>query len=398
MIVKLYWPANGSFEQALERLKREKPFQPFSKEVLLFIQALSKRFMKLRNYPEVVALGYWLRKAHIQEMKASWEKENDGKIVKARGTVFHIAPSNVDTIFVYSWMLSLLAGNNNVIRISSKEQLNDLMRIVIEELAQPEFQHIANRTILCTYGHDENATEVISANCQTRVIWGGDETIRAIRKVPLAPIANELAFPDRFSLASLNSEKVAQLDEQALDQLLEKFYNDVFWFDQMACSSPRLVVWGGENQEEVKTRFWTAFERKVQSKQYELFAATQVLKLTTSLWMAAAEEVNAVENRAYFSRVQLTDVPAEARERHCGGGLFFEYNVEQLKDLSSIIIDKDQTLSYFGFEQQQLVELADHIATRGLDRIVPIGQALDFNGVWDGQSFLRSFTREVVLL
>lgn len=397
-MVKLYWPANGSFEQALERLKREKTFPPFSEEVLLFIQSLSKKFVKMRNYPEVVALGYWLRKAHIQEMKASWEKENDGKIVKARGTVFHIAPSNVDTIFIYSWMLSLLAGNNNVIRISSKEQLNDLMRIVIEELAQPEFQHIANRTILCTYGHDENATEVISANCQTRVIWGGDETIRAIRQIPLAPIANELAFPDRFSLAALNSEDIAQLDEQALDRLLEQFYNDVFWFDQMACSSPRLVVWVGENQEEVKTRFWSAFEQKIQSKQYDLFSATQVLKLTTSLWMAAEKEVDIVENGTYFSRVQLTDVPAEARERHCGGGLFFEYDVEQLGDLSSVIIDKDQTLSYFGFEQEQLVELVENISTRGLDRIVPIGQALDFDGVWDGQSFLRSFTREVVLL
>lgn len=396
--MKLYWPVNGTFEQAFERLSQETPFRPFDEELLPFIQSLSKRFVKMREFPEVVALGYWLRKAHIQEMKMAWERDIAGKVVKARGTVFHIAPSNVDTIFVYSWMLSLLTGNRNVIRISSKERLNNLMGVVLEELARPEFEHIANRTILCTYGHDENATEVISRNCHTRVIWGGDGTIREIRRIPLAPIANELAFPDRFSLATFNTERIAQLDERELDQLLQQFYNDVFWFDQMACSSPRLLVWVGEKNVEVKNKFWSAFERKIQSKQYELFAATQVLKLTTSFWMASDVEVNAVENRNYFTRVQLKDISEEARERHCGGGLFFEYDVNELNDLASIIIDKDQTLSYFGFEQEQLVELVETISTRGLDRIVPIGQALNFDSVWDGQSFLRSFTREVVLL
>ncbi len=148
--------------------------------------------------------------------------------------MFHIAPSNVDTIFVYSWMLSLLAGNRNIIRISSKEQkgLNVLLQIIIEELTRPEFQKIAQQTIICTYGHEENATAVLSSACQTRVIWGGDVTISAIRSVPLAPLANELTFPDRFSLAVLNSEIISKLNEKELDNLVEQFYNDVFWFDQ----------------------------------------------------------------------------------------------------------------------------------------------------------------------
>ena len=37
-----------------------------------------------------------------------------------RGLVFHVPPANVDTIFVYSWALSALAGNSNVVRISSR--------------------------------------------------------------------------------------------------------------------------------------------------------------------------------------------------------------------------------------------------------------------------------------
>ncbi|WP_253734930.1 acyl-CoA reductase [Lysinibacillus fusiformis] len=398
-MMQLFWPKNIEFEVAIEQLSSNKPNQPFDQEVVAFTQALSKRFLRIRELPEVVALGYWLRKANIKEMQTTFERDTSDRIVRSRGTVFHIAPSNVDTIFVYSWMLSLLAGNRNVIRISRKEQngLNVLLQIIIEELARNEFQKIAKQTIICTYGHEENATAEISAACQTRVIWGGDETISAIREIPLAPLANELAFPDRFSLAVLNSEIIPKLDEVQLDRLLEQFYNDVFWFDQMACSSPRLITWCGENQQAI-IRFWSAFEQKIQQKQYELMAATQVLKYTTSLILATDSKIEDLKNGTYFSRVKLSDVPVGIRERHCGGGLFYEYKVDKLEDLADVLIDKDQTIAYFGFERKELGSLIDAISSRGIDRIVPIGKALDFSGVWDGQNFLTSFTREVIII
>ncbi|MGF0468601.1 acyl-CoA reductase [Lysinibacillus sp. fkY74-1] len=390
--MKVFWPKNVNFEDALCNLNRKKLYKPFAEETIAFTQKLSKRFVRIRSMPEVVALGYWLRKSNIKQMQEEFERATRGKVVRGRGTAFHIAPSNVDTIFVYSWMLSLLAGNRNIIRISSKTEINELLQIILEEL--PNFISVAEQTLICTYGHNQNATEVLSLACHTRVIWGGDETIKVIRNIPLAPIANELAFPDRFSLAILNSEKVKLLDNEALDALLEKFYNDVFWFDQMACSSPRLVVWIGEKIE----TFWTEFERKIQKKQHELLAATQVLKYSTSLQLAAENYVEKVVPITNFSRIKLNDVPVDVREKHCGGGVFFEYEVENLIDLEQIIIDKDQTIAYFGFEQPELEELIESISTRGIDRIVPIGQALNFDGVWDGQSFLTSFTREVIIL
>jgi len=397
--MKLFWPKITDFEEALEQLSAQRPNNPFEDEVVAFTQALSKRFLRMRELPEVVALGYWLRKANLKGMQENFEQSNANKIVRARGTTFHIAPSNVDTIFVYSWMVSLLAGNRNIIRISSKDQngLNVLMQIIVEELASGKFENVAKQTIICTYGYEENVTTVLSAACHTRVIWGGDITIRAIREIPLAPLANELAFPDRFSLAVVNSEVVSSLDEVQLDNLVEQFYNDVFWFDQMACSSPRLVAWCGKNQQAVES-FWTAFAQKVQQKQYELIAATQVLKYTTSLLLTTDKEVDKLETGTYFTRIELTGVPVEIRERHCGGGLFYEYHVDKLVALADVLIDKDQTIAYFGFNREELQALVKAIETRGIDRIVPIGNALDFNGVWDGQSFLTSFTREVVII
>ena len=389
--MKLFWPKNYQFEEAINQLKQQKTNTLFSEELLQFTQSLSKRLLKFRNIPEVVALGYWLRASNIKQIKQQFEQGNENKVIRARGIIFHIAPSNVDTIFVYSWILSLLAGNLNVIRISSKNEVNELLAIIIEEIEKSEA--VANTTIICTYGRDENVNETLSSICHTRVVWGGNETVNTFRNIPLSPLANELAFPDRFSLAVLNSDVVNNLTVDELDQLLEKFYNDVFWFDQMACSSPRLVIWRGQ----CKVDFWGQFERKIIEKKHELVAATQVLKYTSNLRLAVENFVNKVNHKQYFSRVDMNSIPPEAREQHCGGGLFFETYVDEITDVASIIVDKDQTITYFGFNREELKEFTEQITSRAIDRIVPIGQALDFNNTWDGQSFMTSFTREIII-
>lgn len=399
--MRFFWPLQKG-EAALQELQSRKPFEPFADEVLLFIQALSQRFVKMRQHPEIVALGFWMRRTHIAEMQSVWAKETVGRVMKARGTAFHLAPSNVDTIFVYSWILSMLAGNCNIIRLSSKEQLqmNGLLAGMLEELAKPQFQEIAERTIILTYAHDDATTARISRLSHTRVVWGGDATVNRIRQIALAPMANELVFPDRFSMSMLKAEAIQVLQETELKQLAERFYNDSYWFDQMACSSPRLILWTGSKEAVIQAQevFWTMVERVIAAKQYAIAPAVRVQKLATSLWLAAEPETIKVHDRQLLSRVQMDRMAEEFRERHCGGGFFYELVLEDETGIADVVVDKDQTLSYFGYSREELLEAADRLQTRGIDRIVPIGQALNFQTVWDGQRFLNSFTREIVIL
>ncbi|MEK5040752.1 acyl-CoA reductase [Sporosarcina sp. FSL K6-3457] len=400
--MRVFWPKSQNWREVIFDLRKQETLTPFHPEVLSFVQALSMRLVRMRAYPEVVALGYWLRRAHIHEMKEAWLEETKNRFVKSRGTVFHLAPSNVDTIFIYSWMLSLLAGNRNIIRVSGKEQLqtNALLSVIIDVLQEAEHTTIAERTIVLTYDHSEQVTAFLSSECHTRVVWGGDETVNAIRRIQLAPIANELVFPDRFSLAVLNAEAVLHAKSEEKEQLLQRFYNDSFWFDQMACSSPRLIVWTGSNEviEAVQIEFWSLFDQVIRAKEAELMSAIQVQKFATGLALAAEVETKEFKHGTTFSRVSFERVPANVRERHCGGGLFFECKATELAGVSTMIVDKDQTVSYFGFSKEELGAFVEQVPTRGIDRIVPVGQALDFDGVWDGQSFLKSFTREVVIL
>jgi hypothetical protein len=98
------------------------------------------------------------------------------------------------------------------------------------------------------------------------------------------------------------------------------------------------------------------------------------------------------------SRMHLaTEAHSQFRSVEFGGGLFFETEIPRLEQLASLLTERDQTLAYFGFQHPQLKELALSLPTRAIDRIVPIGSALDFNTVWDGGNLLQSFSRQIDL-
>jgi len=231
------------------------------------------------------------------------------------------------------------------------------------------------------------------------VIGGGDKTVRAIRAVPLPPQAAELTFADRFSLAALSARAVAELAEEPLRELVHHFYNDAFWFHQMACSSPRLVWWigGGAETEAARRRFWPLLADKLRREGYGLPESAHILRWAAALYYAAQPYTVAVSapNAALPQLVGVEALPPEARQAHGGAGLFLEGRYERLADAASAVTRKDQTLAYFGFEREELLAFARSVPAGGIDRIVPIGQALAFGGVWDGYHLLTYFSREI---
>ena len=54
-------------------------------------------------------------------------------------------------------------------------------------------------------------------------------------------------------------------------------------------------------------------------------------------------------------------------------------------------------MSYFGFRTAELRDLGQRLNGRGVDRFVPIGQALTFNRFWDRMDLLQELTRRVYI-
>lgn len=401
--MNFFWPKQpGEWKFIIDSVYKASPLSPFHTEVLNFLQTVSKVILKdhsYRKHPELIALAYWLRKAHLKEMQDAFQEKTAGKLLLAKGTSLHFSPSNVDTIFVYSWVLSMLAGNKNMIRISGRkqDQTDLLLQALIKGLES--YPVIGERTAIFTYDHQDEYTLYLSERCHTRVIWGGDQTVKTIRSVPLAPLASEMAFPDRFSLAAIDAGSILECSEPGFDEAIHRFYNDSYWFGQMACSSPRLIVWTGDKDQilQAQERFWPALNQFLKKKDEELYAALQVQKLTTGYLLSTDKDAIHFDHSSHFSRLKLTAIGEGVREQHCGGGLFLELEIQQLDELIPYLADKDQTLSYYGYTKEQLQEFAQKLVNRGIDRIVPFGQALDFEGVWDGNDLIMNFTREIVI-
>ena len=96
-------------------------------------------------------------------------------------------------------------------------------------------------------------------------------------------------------------------------------------------------------------------------------------------------------------RIEVSHLTAGDREMHAGGALFLELVLSRLDALPMVLTSRDQTLTTFGFKQEDLVAVLPHLPPHAADRIVPVGDALRFDPVWDGNDLLHSFTRHVVV-
>jgi len=75
--------------------------------------------------------------------------------------------------------------------------------------------------------------------------------------------------------------------------------------------------------------------------------------------------------------------------------MFYEHNLPNLNLISKLISGKVQTITYFGFKKEELYKFFEKEKPAGVDRIVPIGTALDIGPIWDGHDIINVLSREV---
>ncbi len=349
-----------------------------------------------RRYPELGTLGFFLRPTRLREVL---DRAGDGPadtVRSARGLIFHLPPANVDTIFVYSWALAALAGNAGIVRVSPRAggATTLLLRLLNEQLTTAD-PVIARTQRMVGYGHDDSVTGTFSAACDLRVIWGGDETVRRIRAIPLAPAARDLTFPDRSSFAVVAIDAWRAADESTRDDLARRLANDAYWFDQAACSSPRalFLIGAATHAAAVRDDLLTRVAAAAHDQERDRDPAMAVQRRVSAYDLVAAGSAEAVwPYGSAVLGVGLTS-PADTPRRWLGAGVFPVATVPTLTDLAAILQRRDQTLAVFGFTPAQLRDLVGSIGSGGVDRIVPLGSALAFTPVWDGYDLFAEFCR-----
>ncbi|MBC8037226.1 MAG: gamma-glutamyl phosphate reductase [Rhizobiales bacterium] len=375
----------------------------FAEDLVSLCDVLSRRLLQAmdpREYPEVGALAFWLRRASIVQLRKNILGQIPKHVVLVpRGIALHFPPTNVDTVFVYSWALSFLVGNRNLIRLSRRHDglSAKLAHVLGQVLAESDSAAVRSNTLILAYDHDDATSTDLSALADLRIVWGGDDTVNHMRALPLPPLASEVVFPSRTSLAVLSAGSVLALEDAALEHFAQDFYEDVYAFDQLACSSPRRVVWLGDADEagRASRRFFTALASVVAEKNYALETATVLSKLTLAAGGLADGKVDRLDR--YGNAVTVMGMTARQGflEEFCGGGLFEECRVQTLAEVASALSQRNQTLTHFGLSDEQLRTMILAAGNAAPDRVVPVGEALSFSRYWDGMDLIQVFTRSV---
>nr|WP_320128715.1 acyl-CoA reductase [uncultured Sphaerochaeta sp.] len=385
------------------KIEKVRPFEPYNDLVVDFLDSWSKRLLanqESRLFPDVITFAFWIRKGHINQYRSTFLKNHVEELRLGRGIVFHIAPSNVPINFAYSLVMGLLAGNANIVRVSSKDfrQVMILSNELNSLLQEEKWFELHDFITLVRYDRIQKAwTDFFSSLVDVRIIWGGDRTIDEIRESKIPARSFDVCFADRYSFCVINADILVR--EENVEDIAQGFYNDTYLFDQNACTAPHLVVWLGkeENREKAKERFWKAIQKYV-DKHYNLAPVTAVDKLTafcreamTHNWIERKQATNNM-----VMRLQMESLPDDITECRSVGGYFNEYDAHSLDELAPIVTRKFQTMSYYGLDKQELLDFAKVNRLVGIDRIVPIGKTLDFEPVWDGWDLVATMSRIVI--
>lgn len=377
--------------EIVEKMPEARVLRPFDDDVIAFLNDLSGSLRTCRTFPDVVTFGFWCRKAALLQEKAKYDDVNERF---GKGIVFHSTPSNVPVNFAFSFAAGLLAGNANIVRLPGKpfEQVNIICNAV-NELLKDKHKNMAPYVVFVKFPPVKEITDAFSSLCNVRVIWGGDMTVAELRQSKIPARTTEITFADRHSIAVINADEYLKADNK--DVIIQNFYNDTYYTDQNACTSPRIIFWMGANKKEAKEDFWGRVHSLVKEK-YSLAAVQSVGKLNAMYSVAAKKEVELQSSEDMLvTRLKVNKLDKNLMQYKYNSGFYFEKDIENLSEIKDVCDVRCQTLTYYGVKEEDFRNFLEETRLVGIDRIVPMGKSMDFTLVWDGYDLIRQMSRKI---
>ncbi len=375
----------------------------FSTASMLFVEKLSKRFMSVdkKLYPEIFTLGFDFRKSGISKLRNNNDHlANSNIIVKPKGMIFHVPPTNVETVFVYTLVYGVLSGSSNVVRISDRtgDVTKILIEIISDTLLDAEMKDVASRVSVIQCDRDSSVLQDVAFRSDLRVWWGGDQAVTSLKKFDSQPRTIDVSFPDRWSIALIDASSFNALGKEESQSLLQSLSKDIYLFDQLACSSPQAIYWSTKSEEDFRSarlKFDQLLSEAVYEMDYDLPIANFVDKA-----IKVASDVLSNPGEVSWHGKELVSTLIEGNvQSHVSqsGGALYHIGIKSLNELPEHLDSRVQTVVSFGVEKSELTDALVNMKIAGIDRVVSPGRALSFGPIWDGIDLISSFTRKIDL-
>lgn len=383
---------------------KSKQFIPFENIICSFVSDLSKKLLLKFNpkyYPDIATLAFFCRRANIDKLRKDFNEKQG--IKKPLGIIFHVPPNNIATNFAYSFIFSLLMGNANIFRISDR-LLRHSGKLVktIDSLMKQKYKKLYESNYFMVYDKSHEINLKLNSISDGRMIWGSNKTVKYFKTLPTQPHTKDIFFYDRYSICILRSEYICKIPNDKMKIIAKNFFNDTFLVDQAACSSPILINWLGNKKEIAKKKFWNAIYGNLKKMKYDqIFSDFSVIDKEVISSIFFANKSDYVKNYKNFSNminiIELKKVPKDINFYKGKFGLFFQYDLKKLSDITNFVNNACQTVTYLGFSNKELIKLIKNKNLHGVDRFVNIGSSLEMNFIWDGIDLREALTRNITI-
>ena len=373
--------------------------EAFDVESVKFLGALSKLILRDREsraYPDLATFGYFCRESNIKKFaKEHLDRNFDNKRF-GWGICLHIAPSNIPLNFAFSFVMGFISGNKNIVRLPSKNfpQIKVFLKHFSALAATEQFKDIAVRNHFVRTKRDSPKLLELLKRVDALVVWGGDSTVSYFRNMEKKVACVEVYFPDKVSSMVVNSDAILQFSDQQMQNLCTSFFNDTYLVDQNACSSPTVIYWVGESSANLsaKQRF-SNYMAAYLSNNYDIAAINQVEKLLDVMrFCKESDDVVHVKKESdklwYLKSEDFKHLKPKL-------GLFIEKDLVSLDELPNLLRENEQTLINCGFKSEEILLSLSSQVNHLVDRIVPVGRALDIGFIWDGKNMINALSKIV---
>ena len=218
-------------------------FNIFSKNLLKPNCIINKKY-KNKGVPFIIR---WCQKENLKNVlnfsfgnyKLLDNNFSENIKLMPKGIVSHWIAGNVPTLGVLSIISSVLTKNISIIKLPSNSDkfFEDIFSYFSSLSPTHKKIYKSILTFKYDYKKENDLANSISKNSDTRIIWGGDESCKAIGNYEKKINVNDLVFHDRTSFIILDEEAITKNIKKVTDLIAR----DISVFEQLACASPHTV-------------------------------------------------------------------------------------------------------------------------------------------------------------
>jgi hypothetical protein len=317
-----------------------------------------------------------------------------------RGVVAHWLAGNVPTLGFLSLMLSLLAKNANILKVP--QTVSALLPEMLQTLASVRYsspsghevrgQVLTDAVEAVWYPHEAVDAARLSSLADVRIVWGGEEAVRAVANLPRRHDCTDIIFGPKLSIAAVGREALAT--EALARRAARGIAVDCSVFDQEACASAHTVF--VEEGGALAPRDFAAMladqMAKASLRLPGLGISGQVAGAVKSARILHFREGEVFAPRGLEWSVLFRD--SEERPAPVYGRTALVRPIADLARLPAFV-DRDTQAVGLALPGSRRVRLAEQLALSGVDRITEPGSMAEFTSPWDGVFALERLVRWV---